>query len=420
MRDYIIEKLNISGKTLLTTFKWLAAAIILGIILGFTGVAFSKLMTVVTEFRIQHEQMIFLLPAAGLLIIGLYHLFGGEPDSGPSLVLTSIREDNKLKFRTAPLIFAATILTHLFGGSSGREGTALTIGGSIGSTFGDLFRFEEKDKNIMIMCGMSAAFSAIFGTPLAAAIFSIEVITIGIMQFSALLPCIASSLTAHFIANHFGVYAMDVTVTDIPAPAAGPILKIVLFSVLCALLSILFCVILHSVGDLYAKWIKNPYLRILLGGCIVLALTLIFGTQDYNGVGGPMIAAAFRGESPWYAFLLKLALTAFTLGAGFKGGDIVPAFFVGSTFGALFAGIAGISPSLCAAIGMGAMFCGITNCPISSLLICFELFGLEGLPYYMIAIALSYALSGYYGLYRGQKIAYSKYRAEYINRKTNP
>ncbi len=419
MFDYLKEKFSASKLTFLTALKWLVTALILGVVLGFTGAAFCKLMAIVTDFRIANGRIIGLLPLAGLLIIGMYHLFGGEPDSGAALVLSSVRSDDKLKFRVAPLTFAATIITHLFGGSSGREGAALIIGGSIGSTFGDLFRFEDKDKNIMIMCGMSAAFSAIFGTPMAAAVFSIEVITVGIMQYSALLPCVVSSLTAHYIANRFGFYAMDLQVVDIPALALVPVLKIIVFSGLCALASILFCVVMHSADDLYHKWVKNPYLRIFVGGCIVVLLTLLFRTQDYNGVGGSMIAAAFRGETPWFAFLLKLLLTAVTLGAGYKGGDIVPAFFVGATFGSLFAGVAGISPSLCAAVGMGAMFCGITNCPLTSLLICFELFGLEGLPYYMIAIAFSYALSGYYGLYRGQKIAYSKYRTEYINRKTN-
>ncbi|MCD8333601.1 MAG: chloride channel protein, partial [Clostridiales bacterium] len=182
---------------------------------------------------------------------------------------------------------------------------------------------------------------------------------------------------------------------------------------------ILFCIILHSAVRFYRHFFKNAYLRAAAGGCIVIALTLLVGNQNYNGTGMSMIESCITtGEVFAPAFLLKMIFTAATLGAGYKGGEIVPTFFIGATFGCLFGNIVGLSPALCAAVGMGAVFCGVTNSPITALLICFELFGFEGMPYYLIAVALSYMMSGYYGLYSSQRIIYSKYKTEYINRKS--
>ena len=192
-----------------------------------------------------------------------------------------------------------------------------------------------------------------------------------------------------------------------------------MLAILCAGVSVLFCVTLHTSEHMYQKYLKNPYLRIIAGGVIIILLTLLVGSQDYNGAGMFVIERCFENEYVPYAFLLKILFTALTLGAGFKGGEIVPSFFIGATFGCLFGNILGFSPALCTAVGMGAVFCGVTNCPITSLLICFELFGFEGMPYFLLSIALSYMLSGYFGLYRSQKIVYSKYKPEYINRETH-
>lgn len=271
----------------------------------------------------------------------------------------------------------------------------------------------------MIMCGMSAAFSAVFGTPLAAAIFSMEVVSVGIMHYSALVPCVISSLVAHGVAGWFGIAPERFHIQMIPEFTILNASKTALLAVLCAGVSVLFCITLHTSEHLYKKYLKNPYLRIAAGGMLVILLTLLVGSQDYNGAGMPVIERCFENEFVPYAFLMKMLFTALTLGAGYKGGEIVPTFFIGATFGCLFGNIAVLSPGLCTAIGMGAVFCGVTNSPITSLFICFELFGFEGMPYFMLAIAISYMLSGYYGLYRSQKIVYSKYKTEFINRKTH-
>ncbi len=416
-----------------TSLKWIIFAVLSGILIGFVGIAFYYGMDLVTGWRAQFPWLIFLLPGGGLAIVGLYHLLHNEKDTGTNLVLSAIHSNENIPLRMAPLIFVSTLITHLFGGSAGREGAALQLGGSIGNALGTLFRFDEKDKHTMIMCGMSAAFSALFGTPLAAAFFSMEVVSVGIMHYSALVPCVIAALVAHGIAVSCGAVPESFELGDIPAFTPQTAVLIGILAVLCALVSILFCVILHTAERFYQHFFRNTYLRAAVGGCIVIGLTFMIGIQDYdntfmslfssqtyNGTGFSIISQCFStGEVFPFAFLLKMLFTAATLAAGYKGGEIVPTFCVGAAFGCLFGNLIGLSPSLCAAVGMGAVFCGVTNSPVTSLLICFELFGFEGMPYYLIAIALSYMMSGYYGLYSSQQIIYSKYKTEYINRKTN-
>ncbi|MCI5857380.1 MAG: chloride channel protein, partial [Agathobacter sp.] len=321
--------------------------------------------------------------------------------------------------RMAPLIFVSTLITHLFGGSAGREGAALQMGGSIGNSIGKFFKFDEKDKHVMIMCGMSAAFSALFGTPMAAAIFPMEMVSVGVMYYIALVPCVISSLVAHGIAVSFGVSNELFLIGEVPEFGILSSVKISALAILCALVSILFCVILHQTEHLYRKFFKNPYLRVFAGGCFVVLLTCLVGSQSYNGTGINIIENCINGTVRPEAFLLKMVFTALTLGAGYKGGEIVPSFFTGAAFGCLFGNLLGFSPTLCTAVGMTSVFCGVTNSPITSLLISFELFGYDGMPYFLLATAFSYMLSGYFGLYRSQKIVYSKYKTNYINKTTH-
>lgn len=402
-----------------TSLRWILFAVLSGIVIGFVGTAFYYGMQTVTGIRMAHPWLIFLLPAGGLAIVGLYHLLHDEKDTGTNLVLSAIHSNDNIPLRMAPLIFISTLITHLFGGSAGREGAALQLGGSIGNSLGKLFRFDDKDQHIMIMCGMSASFSALFGTPMAAAIFSMEVVSVGIMHYAALVPCVISALISHGIAGYFGIAPESFDLGILPAFNPKSAIIIGILAVFCAFLSMLFCIILHETEHLYKRFFKNPYLRAIVGGAIVIVLTLLVGNQDYNGTGMNVIEQCIEGNVFPLAFLLKIIFTAATLGAGYKGGEIVPSFFIGASFGCLFGNLVGFSPALCTAVGMGAVFCGVTNSPITSLLICFELFGFSGMPYYLIAIALSYMMSGYYGLYSSQKIIYSKYKTEYINRKTN-
>jgi H+/Cl- antiporter ClcA len=271
----------------------------------------------------------------------------------------------------------------------------------------------------MIMCGMSGAFSALFGTPMAAALFPLEVVSVGVMYYTALVPCVISSLVAHGIAVSFGVVNELFLIDEIPEFGAIPAIQISVLAILCALVSILFCVALHQTEFLYKVFFKNPYLRAFVGGCIVVLLTVLVGTQDYNGTGVQIIEKCIDGSVRPEAFLVKILFTALTLGAGYKGGEIVPSFFIGAAFGCLFGNLIGFSPTLCTAVGMTSVFCGVTNSPITSLLISFELFGYDGMPYFLLAISFSYMLSGYFGLYRSQRIVYSKYKTDYINKTTH-
>lgn len=420
MKELTKHKLFHNLNRVRTSIKWVVFSILSGIIIGSVGTLFYFGMSIVTLIRTKNPWLIWLLPIGGIIIVGCYRLLHDEKDSGTNLVLSAIHSGDELPLRMAPLIFISTLITHLFGGSAGREGAALQLGGSIGNGIGRLFRFDEKDKHIMIMCGMSAAFSSLFGTPMAAAVFSMEVVSVGIMHYSALVPCVIASLIAHAIATSFGVTAEIFPLGKIPTFAVGTAIQTALLAILCALVSIIFCILLHQAEHLYKKFLINPYLRAFVGGCIVIALTLLVGDQTYNGAGIPIIAGCMKNaDVAPEAFLLKMIFTAITLGAGYKGGEIVPTFCVGAAFGCLFGNLSGFSPTLCTAVGMASLFCGVTNCPITSLLISFELFGYDGMPYFLLAIAFSYMLSGYYGLYHSQKIIYSKYKTNYINRKTH-
>lgn len=406
-------------RELANSVKWVFFAVIVGAAVGLCGTMFSILLTFVTDMRIEYPWLILFLPVGGLIIVGLYYLLHDQNDTGTNLVISAIHSDDHLPFRMTPLIFLSTLITHLLGGSAGREGAALQMGGSLGNTLGRIFRFDEKDRHVMIMCGMSAAFSALFGTPMAAAIFPLEVVSVGVMYYMALVPCVISSLVARGVADAFGVANEMFLVTSIPKFTVLTAVKISVLAVLCALVSILFCIMLHKTEEGYRHFFKNPYLRVAVGGCIVVLLTFLVGNQTYNGTGIAIIERCIDGTVRPEAFLLKMLFTALTLGAGYKGGEIVPTFFTGAAFGCLFGNVLGFSPTLCTAVGMSSMFCGVTNCPISSLLISFELFGYEGMPYFLLAIAFSYMLSGYYGLYRSQKILYSKFKTYYINRFTD-
>ncbi len=397
--------------------KWVLIAVIVGAVVGFVGAAFHYAVDFATEIRELFPGIILILPLGGLYIAWIYKICGAENDSGTNFVIDTVRENKIVPIFTLPIIFLGTIITHLFGGSSGREGAALQIGSSISNAIGEAFKLDDKDMHIMTMCGMSAAFSALFGTPVTAAVFSIEVISIGIMHFSALVPCIIASLTGITITQMFNVEPTSFNILEYCEFSPANIAKVVILSALCAFVSILFCVIMKKTSKLYKKYIPNPFLKAIVGGVIVICLTFIVGEQYYNGAGMGVIESAFETDIVWYAFLIKIIFTAVTLCAGFKGGEIVPAFFTGATFGNAVSKIIGINTSFGTGIGLICLFCGVTNCPLTSIILSVELFGSKGLPLFAAACATSYMLSGYIGLYSEQKIMYSKTKAEFIDRK---
>lgn len=401
-----------TGKRYLTTFKWIAFGILAGMFVGSVSAVFARLIVIATEFRKAHGIIIYFLPLAGLFIVFYYRALGAKKPKGTNLVITAIREGNNVPVRMAPLIIVSTVITHLFGGSAGREGAALQVGGSLGGALGRLFHFSEKDRRVVIMCGMSASFSALFGTPMAAAILALEISTVGIMYYSALVPCVAAAVTARFTAEAWGSHTSVMHIAEFEGVDPVNSSLTILFSIVAAFVAILFVFVMHRTKHLLSKYIENQYLRVIFGSVLIIGLTLLVGDQTYNGTGSDIIAkcvtdADFR--MPYYGFLLKILFTAITLGVGFQGGEIVPSLFIGASFGNAFGPIFGLSPSLGAAIGMACIFCGVTNCPIASMLICFEMFGFEGGIYYIIAVAISYVFSGYSGIYNAQKVRYGKY-----------
>lgn len=401
-----------------STFRWIICSICTGTVVGFVAGIFGYLLHLVTDFRLENPRLLYLLPIGSVIIVAMYRWVLKNKDPGTNLVLSAIHSDDSIPLRMAPLIFVSTILTHAVGGSAGREGAALQLGGSIGNAIGRFLGLRQKeDRNILIMCGMSAAFSALFGTPIAATIFSMEVVSVGIMHYAALLPCAIASLIGRTIARYlFHINAPVYNILEMPGFTVITAVKISVFAVLCGAVSILFCVVLHQSNHFAQKIFQNPYVRAFAGGCLLLLMTLLCGKQTYNGTGTDMIQHCIDGANSSWAFAIKMIFTAVTLACGYKGGEIVPTFFIGAALGSTFGNFIGFSPSLCAAVGMGALFCGVTNCPITSLLICFELFGFEGTPFFLLAIGFSYMVSGYYGLYSSQKIVYSKYKSNYINK----
>ncbi|MCC8182596.1 MAG: chloride channel protein [Clostridiales bacterium] len=399
----------------LALLKWLCLAVLVGLTVGLAGTLFHIVLEWATETRTEYPWLLYLLPVAGLAIVGAYRLLDMSDDKGTEMVLTSIRSGQPMRLRTAPLIFFATTLTHLCGGSAGREGAALQLGGSISGAIGKFLHLKEGDEKIITMCGMAAGFSALFGTPISAAVFAMEVESVGVMQYAAIVPCLVASLLASGVAAFFGISGTAFVITDVPELDLRTMVVIVVLGALCGALANLFCRAMGLGGALYKKMTSNPWLKAVIGGCIIIALTLLVGTRDYNGAGMDVIQRALEGEAVPLAFVLKIVFTALTLGAGYKGGEIVPSFFVGATFGCVVAPLLGLSSSFGGALAMVAVFCGVTNSPMTAILLGYEMFTGVGIEPMALAVAVSYMTSGYHSLYHQQKITYSKTQAKYID-----
>ncbi|MCC8059467.1 MAG: chloride channel protein [Clostridiales bacterium] len=400
--------------------KWTVISLVIALLAGFFGSLFSHGVILANALCNTHRWTLFLMPFAGLLIVWLYRACHEEKNRGTDMVIDSISAHEDVTAATAPLIFVSSVLSHAVCASVGREGAALQLGGSIGSQIGHLLKLDEKDRKIAVMCGMSACFAAVFGTPLAAGIFSMEVISIGVLYYAALVPCVFASFLGAAIAGRMGLLPEHYELGTFMEFGAAGMGIAVLLGALCAAVGILLCVCLHTGTHFSREKLPNPYVRVVVGSIVFIVLTLLFPERPFNGSGLQLIERCFNGEGivP-YAFLGKILFTTVALSAGFKGGEIVPTLCVGATFGYLFATIFGLPTGLCAAIGMSCLFVSVTNCPVSTVFLAFELFGFAAMPYFAVAIAVSFTLSGYYSLYSSQKFIYSKTRTEYVNRKSH-
>lgn len=405
------------GGYLFVFMKWTLFSCIIGVAVGMVGALFHLGLDYAAKWFGDYPWLLFLLPVAGILIVLLYRISGMADDQGTNFILHSVRTSDTISLRTAPLILIGTLLTHVCGGSAGREGAALQLGGSLAAWIGRCMHLDERSAHTMTMCGMSAAFSALFLTPVAAAVFSMEVISVGVMYYSAIVPCFLSAVIATMISSQvFGIVPISFQLFGLPALSAVSVLQVLALGVLCAGVSALFCIVLHQSSRWAGRLLKNPYLRVLTSAVLLIGMTLLIGVRDYNGAGMAVIARAMEGTAHPEAFLLKILFTAVTISGGFRGGEIVPAFFTGAVFGSTAGGLLGLSPSFGSGLGLIAVFCGVTNCPLTSMLLSVELFGADGFVFFGIICAVCYLLSGYTGLYTEQKIVYSKTEPTFVDR----
>ena len=401
------------GRYALTLLKWIAVGTLIGAVGGVVGTLFHLGVDHATELRVHHPWILYLLPVGGLVITAIYRVTKTE-GKGTNDIIRSVHFGSHIPFLLVPVIFVSTVITHLCGGSAGREGAALQIGGGIGYKTGRLLRMNEKDLSLATMCGMSSVFSALFGTPLTAMLFSLEVVSVGMLHYAGLIPCLTAALAGFWVSSamgvpptRFAIVSMELLPFDMARVAA--------LAALCAVVSILFCRMLHAVEHAAEHLLKNVWLRAAVGGAVLIVLTLLVGT-DYNGAGMGIIEQALAGEAKVMAWVWKILFTAVTIGCGFKGGEVVPSFFIGAVFGCVVGPLLGLDAGFAAGIGLICVFCGAVNCPLASIVLSVELFGAGNLLYFAMACAISYLLSGYCGLYSSQTIVYSKMRAEMVNR----
>ncbi len=407
-REKITEKLAHTKEYIRYFLIWILLGTLMGVISGGIGAAFAHTLEAVTALRGKFPHLLFLLPVAGLTILLVYRACRIHK-AGTNAVFETVRDERTVPILLAPAVFLGTALTHLCGGSAGREGAALQIGGSIAALLGKIFKLEKKRLHILTMCGMSALFSAVFGTPVGACVFAVEVASVGRLYTAAMFPCMVSSTVSYGVACLLGVHPEKYSVGVIPAFGFEVFAKAAIIGVAAAVVGILFCLTMHGTQELFRKTIKNEYLRVAAGGAIIIGLSLLVGEDTYNGSGVHIIEGIFEGSAVIpVAFLFKIVFTAITMGSGYKGGEIVPTLFIGATLGATAAGLLGLAAPFGAAIGMTAMFSAVTNCPLTAVFLACELFGAEGVVFYTAAILTSYLLSGNFSLYEGQKVVYSR------------
>ena len=393
---------------IITFLKWGLFGLLMGVLGGLLGAGFHHALHFVTHLRSEHNWLIFLLPVGGLLSVGIYTLFRQRSNRGTNQIIDAVLNGEEVSPLVAPTIFLATATTHLFGGSAGREGAALQLGGATASLLSKIFHLQKNDRKILIMSGMSAVFAGLFGTPLTAALFCMEFESVGTIFSPALLPCYVAAFTAAKISGLLGVHAEGLLLETAAAVTLGNVWKFLILAVLVSFAGILMCWVFHKAEHLAAHHVKNPWIRIVIGGAIIMGLTLLVGDHRYNGAGMDMALGAVEGHAQWFDFLLKMLFTAITLAAGFKGGEIVPTFCIGATFGCIAGGFLGLDAGLCGALGLVGLFCCATNSPFASIVLSIEMFGGANLHLFALVCVICFVLSGHSGLYSSQIIAFPK------------
>lgn len=390
----------------------LLLAILVGSGAGIASGVFLESLTFVSNVRLDHPWLLFLLPAAGALIAWLYAVHGRAVAGGTNLILDEIHSTSGVgvPVRMLPLILGTTLLTHLFGGSAGREGTAVQMGGSLASGLARRFRLSPETSRLILICGIAGGFSGVFGTPVAATIFAIEVLAIGRLLSGPLLPCLVSAVAADQTVRVLSIeHAHYRIASPIPDVDLRSILIFGIAGISFGLASALFVELTAAIEHASRSLSRNAVVRTAIGGGIIVGVSLALGTRDYNGLSLPLIERSLAGEHvPALAFLIKLGMTALTLGVGFKGGEVTPLFVIGATMGASLAGPLDMPVDLLAAAGFVSVFAAAANTPIACIAMSVELFGGDGILLFSVAIVVAYFASGHRGIYGSQRLAHSK------------
>lgn len=401
-----IEQLSI----LIYTLKWSLLASTVGLLAGTASAALLVSLTWVTTYRESHLPIILLLPLAGLVIGLMYHYWGKGSERGNNYLIDEVHSaKNIIPFRMAPLVFIGTLLTHLFGGSAGREGTAVQMGGAISEKLAQLFGLDASDRRVFLIIGVSAGFASVFGTPLAGAVFALEVLIIGRIRYEAILPSFIAAIVAHYTCHTlWGVHHTAYAVGVIPQVTPMNLIYVLLAGILFGLSAFLFSHMVHFWTRYSKKLIRYSPLRPFLGGIILVLVIYLLGTTKYIGLGIPTIVSSFLIQEEWYSFLIKIILTTLTLGVGFKGGEVTPLFFIGATLGSALSGIIPMPVGILAAVGFVSVFSGATNTPLACTIMGMELFGAETGVFIALGCVIAYLFSGHSGIYTSQIIGSPK------------
>lgn len=386
--------------------EWLSLGVLTGVACGIASAAFLYALDWATRFRDAHEVIIYALPVAGLAVGALYQRFGQSIEGGNNLVIDTLHDDSpQLPLRMGPMVFLGTVLTHLFGGSAGREGTAVQMGASLADLIAHRSHVKKETRRRLLAAGIAGGFGSVFGTPIAGVVFGLEVVSVGRLEYDALFPALVAAITGDRVTRALGIVH-----SAYPAPAAlglTPLLiaKWTLFALAVAATSTAFVELTHGLKKVLTKRIPSLPLRMMTGGLAVVALWRLVGTRDYLGLGVPTILRSFTDPSlPLYAFALKLLFTAVTLASGFLGGEVTPLFFVGAALGNALGRALGIPIGLAAGVGLAALFATAANTPLALSIMAIELLGANVLPHVVIVAVIAYLLSGHRGIYPSQRL----------------